>query len=191
MHIAKARLDFYDSSAKAGHEGANVVKPDPELLRVFLWSEDYEVCTRTFKWHLDLASISQPTISGEVNSTRMFIPGIMGHEWDEHFVHVLCKGDPPERVRSWDFLTSNLIPKWTMLPSSWCCNFASALLFSIVQPPDTHGFPPYQCFAQAYTAHFHRHPHVVSIFFLNEFLPSFHPSRAHQIQFNVGQDHLA
>ena len=91
VHIAKAHLDFYDSLAKAEHEGANVVKPDPVLLRVFLWSKDHEVCTRTFKWCLDLASISQPTTSGDVNSTPMFIPGTMGYEWVEHFVHVLCK----------------------------------------------------------------------------------------------------
>src|SRR5882757_7730873 len=54
VHIAKARLDLYGSSAEAGHEGANGPKPDPELLRVFLLSNDYPVCTRTFKWCLDL-----------------------------------------------------------------------------------------------------------------------------------------
>ena len=150
VHIAKARLDFYDSSAKAGHEEANVVKPDPRLLRVFLRSKDLEVCTRTFEWCLDLASISQPTTGGNTNSTPMFIPETMGYLWAEHFVHVLCKGDPSERVRSWNFLRSNLVPKWTMLPSSWCCDFASALLFSIVEPRDTHGLPAYQCFAQAF-----------------------------------------
>ena len=171
VHIAKARLDFYDSSAKAGHEEANAVKPDPELLRVFLWSKDYEVCTRTFKWHLDLVSISQPTISGDVNSTLMFIPGTMGHEWVEHFVHVLCKGNPPERVRSWDFLTSNLVPNWAMLPSSWHCDFASALLFSIVQPPNTHGLPAFQCFAQVFDEYFIDSPQTVKDIWLKQFIP--------------------
>ena len=35
-----------------------------------------------------------------------------------------------------------------MLPSSWRCDFASALLFTIVQPLDTHGLPSYQALAQ-------------------------------------------
>ena len=171
VHIAKARLDFYDSLAEAGHEGANAFKPDPELLRVFLWSADFEVCARTFKWCLDLASISQTTIGGDANSTPMFIPETMGYEWVEHFVHVLCRGDHSERVRSWDFLTSFLLPKWTTLPSSWCCDFASALLFSIVQPPDTHGFPAYQCFSQAFDEDFAEYPEIVQDLWLKRFIP--------------------
>ena len=171
LHIANARLDFYDSSAMADHEGANAVKLDPELLRVFLWSKDYRVCTRTFKQCLDLASISQLTTGGDANSTPMFIPETMGYLWAEHFVHVLCKGDPSERVRSWNFLTSNLVPKWTTLPSSWCCDFASALLFSIVQPPNTHGLPAYQCFAQAFDANDTEIPDIGQEFWLEEFIP--------------------
>ena len=121
---------------------------DPELLRVFLWSKDYRVCTRTFKWCVDLASISQPAAHGDANCTPMFIPETMGYAWVEHFVHVLCQAD--YFTPSWDFLLSHLVPKWTTLPSSWCCDFATAFLFSIVQLPNSHGLPAYQCFVQSH-----------------------------------------
>jgi hypothetical protein len=81
----------------------------------------------------------------------MFIPESMGYEWVEHFIHVLCKGDYFERLASWRFLISGLVPKWTVLPSSWCCDFASAFLFSIVQPLNIHGLPAYQCLAEAHS----------------------------------------
>jgi hypothetical protein len=146
VHIANARLDLYDTDA--GHEGAN--KPDPELLRVFIWSKNHGVCTRTFKWCLDLVPISQSGTPGGANSTSMFNPEAMGYEWVEHFIHVLCKDEHLERVRSWRFLLSCLVPKWTVLPSSWCYDFASALLFSVVQPLDMHGLPAYRCLAEAH-----------------------------------------
>ena len=131
VHIAKARLDLYDSLAKAGHQGANGPRPEPELLRMFLRSKDYEVCTRAFKWCLDLFATP-----GDTSSTRVFIPETMGHE---HFVSVICKGHYWERRASWEFLLLNLVPKWTMLPSSWRHEFASALLFSILRLLDTRG----------------------------------------------------
>jgi hypothetical protein len=132
------------------HEGAKGRKPDPALLRVFLWSKDHDICTRSFKWCLDLVPISQSGTPGDANTTRMFIPETMGYEWVEHFIRVLCKGGHWQRLVSWKFLLSGLVRKWTELPSSWCCDFASALLFSIVQPLDTHGLPAYQCLAEAY-----------------------------------------
>jgi hypothetical protein len=150
VHIAKARLALYDTLENAEHEGAKRPKPDPALLRVFLWSKDRGVCTHAFKWCLNLVPIGQYGTLGDANSTRMFIPETMGYEWVEHFIHVLCKGHYWERFPSWRFLISGLVPKWAMLPSSWCCDFASALLLSIVQPLDMHGLPAYQCLAEAH-----------------------------------------
>jgi len=149
VHIAKARLALYDTLANAEHEGANGPKVDPELLRVFLWSKDRGVCTHALKWCLNLVPINQSGTPGGANRTKVFIPEAMGYEWAEHFIHVLCKGHYWERVPSWGFLISSLVPKWTVLPSSWCCDFASALLFSIVQPLGMHGLPAYQCLAEA------------------------------------------
>ena len=151
LHIARARLDLYDSSANTEHEGPKGPKPDPELLRLFLWSKDYEVSTRAFRWCLDLAPISPPDTLGVADSTRMFIPETMGSQWVEHFIHVLCEGLPTrERVRSVRFLISHLVPKWAMLPSSWCRDFASALLFFIFHPLGTHGLPAYQYLGELY-----------------------------------------
>ena len=147
VHIAKARLDFYDSLAKAEHEGAKEHEPDPDLLKVFLWSKDHEVCTRTFKWCLDLVLISQPDSPADTEGTRVFIPETMGFKWIEHFISVLCKGEGWERHRSWEFLISHLVPKWTTLPSSWCCGFASAFLLPIAHPKGTHELPAYQFLA--------------------------------------------
>ncbi len=171
VHIAMARLDLYDSSAEAGHQAANGSKPDLELLRVFLWSQDFLVFRRAFKWALDVASTSQPATHGDVNSTPMFIPETMRYEWLEHFVHVLCNGDYRQRLRSWEFLRLHLVPKWPILPSSWCRDFASALFFSIVRPPDTHELPAYQCFAQAHAEFFAKRPGSVSFFWHRRFLP--------------------
>ena len=148
MHIAKARLDLYDSLADIGHEPEKGPKPDPGLLRVFIWSKDYGVCTHAFTWCLDLVPSSQSGTPGGANSTSMFIPEVMGYEWVEHFIHVLCKGEILERRRSWRFLMSGLVPKWTTLPTSWCCDFASALLFSIFQPLGGRGRPAYRCLAE-------------------------------------------
>jgi len=146
-HIAMVRLDFYDSLAKAEHEGAKEREPDPGLLKVFLWSKDRGVCTRTFKWCLDLVLISQPDSLADTEGARVFIPEPMGFEWVEHFISVLCQGNDWQRDWSRGFLISHLVPKWTMLPSSWCCDFASAFLFSIVHPEGMHGLPAYQFLA--------------------------------------------
>jgi len=143
VHIAMARLDLYDLLANATHEKDKGPEPDPELLRVFLWSNNDEVCTRTFKLCLDLVFISQSGTPGAANSTRMFIPEAMGYEWLEHFIHVLCKGQP--KWRAWESLISGFVPTWTVLPTTWCHDFASVFLFSTVQPLDTHGLPAYQC----------------------------------------------
>jgi len=146
--IARARLDLYDSLANAEQKGAEGPKPDPELLRVFLWSKDYSVCTDTFRWCLDLMPMNIPVALEDADSTKMFVPETMGSQWLEHFLHVLCKGDYLERVTSLRLLVSHLVPKWTTLPSSWCCDFASALLFYVVNPPGTHSLPAYQYLAE-------------------------------------------
>ena len=148
VHIATARLDLYDSLAKAEHGGAKAAKPDPELLRVFLWSRDYGVCTRAFIWCLDLVPISQ-SAPRDANSTTMSIPETMGYEWVTHFIQVLYKGEDRARAASWEFLIARLVPKWAILPSSWWNDFASALLFTVVQPLDTDGLPAYQCLTES------------------------------------------
>ena len=150
VYIAKARLELYDSLAKAGNDRANRPEPDPEILRVFLWCEDYEVCTRAFNWCLDLVTTSQPGTLEDTESTRMFIPDTMGYEWVEHFIHVLCEGSYMKRAISWELLISSLHPKWTILPSSWCYNFASVFLFSTVCLPGMNGLPAYQHLAEAH-----------------------------------------
>jgi len=147
LYIARARLDLYDSLANVEHQGAKGPKPDPELLRLFLWSKDYSLCTHAFRWCLDLVPICPPDTLGEADTTRMFIPETMGSQWVEHFMHVLCKGGRWERATSLRFLISHLVPKWTMLPSCWCSDFASALLFFIVYPRGIHGLPAYQSLA--------------------------------------------
>ena len=149
VHIAKARLDLYDSLVDVGHEAESGSKPDSGLLRVFLWSKDHGDCIRAFKWYLNLVPNSQLGTPGGANGTSTFIPEVMGYEWVEHFTHVFCNGENWERVRLWEFLISGLVLKWTMLPASWCCDFASVLLFSIVQPLGKHGRPVYQYLAEA------------------------------------------
>jgi len=54
-----------------------------------------------------------------------------------------------DHVESWRFLQSYVVPKWSMLPSSWCINFALVFLFSTVQPRHTHSLPAYQCLVNA------------------------------------------
>jgi len=142
VHIAKARLDLYDSLADVVHKADKESKPDPGLLKVFLWSKDYGVCTRAFKWCLDLFPIGQSGTPGDVNSATAFIPETMGRMWVEHFIQVLC-GEYWSLPLSWGFLISELVPKWTVLPSSWCRDFASALIFCTVPK----GFHAYQFFA--------------------------------------------
>ena len=146
VHIARARLDLYDSSADGAGKGP---KPDLGLLRVFLWSKDYGLCTRAFRWFLDLVSISRSGTPGDVNSTKVFTPEIMGYPCVEHFIQVLCKVRHWDRAVSWRFLISALVPKWDILPVSWCHDFASAFLFCSVPPPDEHECPAYQCLANA------------------------------------------
>ena len=150
VHIAKARLSLFDSLADAGPETGKGPYPHPGLLRVFLWSKDRGVYTRAFKWCLDLVPVSQSGTPGDANGTNMFIPEAMGYEWIEHFIHVLCKGRYGDRGLSWWFLKRNLVPKWAMLPPPWRRDFASAILFSIVQPLDTHRLPAYQCLAKSH-----------------------------------------
>jgi len=142
VHIAKARLDIYDSLADVGHKVDEVSKPDPGLLRVFLWSKDHGVCTRAFKWCLDLLPIDESGTPGDVNSTKTFIPETMGCIWVEHFIQVLC-GEYWSLDSSWELLISDLVRKWTVLPSSWCHDFASAFIFCTVP----NGPPAYQFFA--------------------------------------------
>ena len=147
VHIASARLALYDSLARAEREGAKGPQPDPELLRVFLWSKNHSVCTRAFKWCLELAPICRPGSPGAADSNRTFIPETMEYGWIEHFVNVLCPdahGTP-----SWEFLKSHLVPKWAMLPSSWCWDFASAFMFPPEHPLGVHRPPPYQLLAKS------------------------------------------
>ena len=150
VHIASARLDLYDSWAKAEYKGAELPKPDPELLRVFLWSNDHGVCTRAFNWCLDMIPTSQSGSPEEANSAEMFIPAKMGGDWVAHFIHVLCKSEYSTRAVSWEFLISHLDPKWATLPPSWCYEFASALLLTVVKHTDMHGLPAYQFLAESY-----------------------------------------
>jgi len=148
VHIAKARLDFYDSLADVGDKADKGSKPDPGLLKVFLWSKDYGVCTRAFKWCLDLFPIDESGTPGDVNSTTAFIPETMGRMWVEHFIQVLC-GDYRDWSLSLRLLISDLVPKWTVLPSSWCREFASALIFSTVSSIYVHDVPAYQLLADS------------------------------------------
>ena len=143
VHIATVRLTFYDSLENAEHDRPSQRTPDPDLLRVFLRSKDIGVCTQAFKWCIELAPISQSGLPGDGDSI-VFIPETMGPEWVEHFVHVLCNVGGEDGVRSWLFLKSHLVPKWTILPTSWCRDFASAFLFSIIHPLDGNELPAYQ-----------------------------------------------
>ena len=150
LHIAKARLDLYDSLAGVGHGAGKGPKPHPRVLRLFLWSKDNGVCTRAFKWYLDLLPISESATPGELDSTRMFTPGPMGYMWVEHLIQVLCEVHFWQRGKSWSILISGLVPKWTVLPSSWCRDFASAFILRSLLSPGMDGLPAYQCFAEAH-----------------------------------------
>jgi len=149
VHIAKARLDLYDSLADVGHKADKESKPNPGLLKVFLWSKDHGVCTRAFKWCLDLFYIGQSGTPGNVDSITTFIPETTGCEWVGHFVAVLCRNRRYWNL-SWGLLISDLVPKWAMLPLCWCCDFASALIFITVSLLDTEELPTYQYLADWY-----------------------------------------
>ena len=148
-HIANARLELYNSLANADHEGGEGHKPDPGLLRVFLWSDDYEVCTQAFKWCVELAPISRSGSPEVGDGTEVFIPATIPPRWVEHFFRVLCKDGHVGGVRSWGFLESLLYPKWPDLPSPWRFDFAFAFVFSIVHPRGMQRLPAYQCLANA------------------------------------------
>ena len=150
VHIAKARLDLYDSLADIGHGAGKGPKPHPGLLRVFLWSKNNGVCIRAFKWYLDLLPISESDTPGELNSAKMFTPGPMGYAWVGHLIQVLCEVHFWQRAKSWSILISGLVPKWTMLSPSWCRNFASEFMLCNVLSPGMDGLPAYQCFAEAH-----------------------------------------
>ena len=150
VHIASARLDLYDTWVYAEHERAKAPQPDPELLRVFLWSNDHGVCIRAFNWCIDPIPTSLSGVSGEAKSAEMFIPETMGYGWVAHFLRVLCKSEYSTRAVSWECLISHLAPKWAALPASWCYEFASALLLTVVKPAATHGLPAYQFIAESH-----------------------------------------
>jgi hypothetical protein len=150
VYIAKARLALYDSLEAAEHKETKLLKPDPQLLRVFLRSKNYGVCTGAFQLYLNLVAVGQPSAVRDPNSTSMFIPERMEHEWIEHIIRVLCWGDKYDKAKSWILLAKHLVPKWTMFPSSCCISFASVILFSNGHPPGMHELPVYQCFAEAF-----------------------------------------
>ena len=148
-HIAKARLACYDPLQEDEHNKRKQLEPEPHLLKLFLWSKDYAVCTIAFKWCLNLATIEQPNSAGDIHSTGIFIPEVMGHQWIEHLGQVLSRRRRYGRIRSWEFLAEHLAPKWDKLPPSWCCEFAFVFLFSNADLPDRHGQPAYQRLAGA------------------------------------------
>jgi len=138
VHIAKARLALYESF----EEGTKRLRPDPQVLRMFLWSKDDVVCTGAFKWCLNLVTTSQP------NGAGVFIPETEGYGWIEHLIQVLFGYPGYQRGISWKFLVENLVPKWTMLPPFWCSGFAYAFLFSNMYYPGMAELHAYQSFAK-------------------------------------------
>jgi len=141
VHIARARLALYDSSE--GKE-TNQIQPDSRLLRMFIKSKDYVVCTGAFKWCLNMVTISQPIAAG------MFSPDTVGCGRIEHIIQVLFGYPGYECARSWEFLAEHLIPKWTTLPLSWRSGFASAFLFYNVNPPGMPEIHAYQSLANSH-----------------------------------------
>jgi hypothetical protein len=148
-HIAKARVAHYNSLEREEHQGTKQLMPDPQLLNMFLRSKDHGVCTGAFQCCLSLVPIGQPSAVEDVDGPRTFIPETMGHEWIEHLIQVLCGGDEDDQAKSWRFLAKHLVPKWIMLPSSWCNGFALAFLFSSAHLPGMNERPAYQHFAEA------------------------------------------
>ena len=149
VHIAKARLALFDSLAGEENGETKQLSRGSRVLKMFLWSKDYVVCTGAFKKCLGLVTMSWPSAPGNVHGAEVLIPETMRYDWIEHFIWVLCRHSDDGNVKSWEFLADYLIPKWTTLPSSWCSSFALAFLFSNVHPHGTHGLPAYQCLAEA------------------------------------------
>ena len=143
VYVAKARLALYASLEGREYERIKLLEADPQLLKMFLGSKDYGVCTGAFRCCLNLVLISR---SSGNHKTMTFIPETMGYEWIKYLIQVLCGGD---MVESWDFLAEHLIPKWNILPFSWSRDFASAFLFSNAHCPGMHDLPAYQCFSQS------------------------------------------
>ena len=147
VHIAMARLALYNSLHGTEHKETRQLKPEPDVLKLFLKSNDYEVCTSVFVCCLNLAS--QLSSAGDIQSAGTFMTGTMGCQWIEHLIRVLCGTPWHETSRSWLFLTEHVTPKWGMLPYSWCREFASAFLFLNVHILDEGELPPYQWFAKS------------------------------------------
>ena len=147
VHIAMARLTLYDSLQGEEHEETKQLQPDPHLLNLFLWSKDYAVCTGAFECCLKLVTIGQ--LTGDIHGDGTFIPEIIGSQWIEHLIQVLCGPPEHQKVKSWEFLVEHFAPKWAMLPSSWCYDFALVFLSSTVHLPDINELPVYQWFARA------------------------------------------
>jgi len=141
VHIAKARLALYDSFEGEDRKETKQLRVDPQVLKMFLWSKDYVVCTGALKWCLNLVPMSQADDAG------MFIPETVGYQWIEHLIQVLCRSSGYERLAAWRFLAEHLVPKWIMLPPSWRSCFASAFLFSTVKLPCMPELHVYQHFA--------------------------------------------
>ena len=149
VHIAKARLALYDSLKREEYIETKQLSPGSQVLKLFLWSTNYAVCTGAFKMCLNLVAMGRPTADGDAHHAEVLNPETMKYEWIEHLIQVLFGHPDDGDVRSWEFLAEHLIPKWTMLPSSWCSGFAFAFLFSNVPPNSVHELPAYQCLAEA------------------------------------------
>ena len=148
VHIAMSRLTLYDSLQEEKDKETKKLEINTDLLNLLLNSNHYEVCTGAFKCCLHLAS--QPSSAGDIQSAGIFIPGTLGCQWIENFITVLCGTPQHEMSRSWEFLAEHLAPKWTILPLSWCCDFASAFLFLKVHSLDLGELPAYQWFANSF-----------------------------------------
>ena len=145
VFIAKARLALYDRAEEGEHKHTPAHKRDPQMLKSFLKSNDYEVSTSAFKCWLNLVATSQPSAAGEAHSAQVFIPETIGDDWIEPIIQALCA---VHDGRPWVFLVEHLVPKWTMLPSSWCSTFASVFMTSKVSGKSQQ-LPAYRCLAEA------------------------------------------
>ena len=145
VHIAKARLACHDPPQGEDCKEIKHLKPDPHVLKLFLWSTDYTVCTRAFECCLNLATVDRPSSAGDTHSAGTFIQEVLGHQWIEHLVQVLCGDSVIARLNSWNFLAEHMVPKWALLPPSWCCDFASIFLLY-----EVHEQPVYQSIAQVH-----------------------------------------